>query len=153
MHIATQLKRTWFYTFFDSFDFLDNLVPRNRGAISRNQGAISRNRGAIQKVCGHYWYLPPKYGDSMLKCLVRPIQVNLKTYLRQRRMMLVVESPSSMIPSIVWLCQCMFQESLGIRLFEHAGVPNKMKQQLNAHFLCFCSTFFGNERFSGLSTF
>ena len=35
------------------FDFFDNLVPRNRGAISRN-------RGAIQKVHGHYWHLPPK---------------------------------------------------------------------------------------------
>ena len=51
--------------FFVFFDFLDNLVPRNRDAISCNQGAISRNRGAIQKVYGHYWYLPPKCGDSI----------------------------------------------------------------------------------------
>jgi hypothetical protein len=56
MHIGTNPKRIWFYTscvFFAIFAFLDNLVPRNRGAISRNQGAISRNRGAIQKVYGH----------------------------------------------------------------------------------------------------
>ena len=55
-------------------------------------------------------------------------------------MMLVVESPGSVIPRIMWLCQCMLQECLGIRLFEHVGVPNKMKQP-NEHFLSYCSTF------------
>ena len=38
------------------------------------------------------------------------------------------------------VCQCMLQECLGIRLFEHVGVPNKMKQP-NEHFLSYCSTF------------
>ena len=77
----------------------------------------------------------PNVNIQWLKCLVRPIQVNLMAYLRQRRMtMLVVDGPSSVLPSIVWLCQCMLQESLGTWL------PNKMKQP-NEHFLNFCNAF------------
>ena len=77
---------------------------------------------------------------------------SLSVYLQQRRMMLVAESLSSVILSIAWLCQCMLQEALGIRLFEHVGVPDKMKQP-NEHWIRICSTFFGNERFLFLRTF
>ena len=82
MHIGTKLKRidfTYYVCVLTFFDVLANLVPRNRGTTD---------------IC------LPNVNIQWLKCLVRPIQVNLMTYLQQRRMMLVVESLSSVIPSI-----------------------------------------------------
>ena len=98
-------------------------------------------RAQFKKCTGTTDIYLPNVSIQWLKCLVRPIQVNLMAYLRQRQItMLVVDGPSSVLPSIVWLCQRMLQESLGTWLFEHVGVPNKMKQA-NEHFLNFCNAF------------